>query len=146
MVAQLVERRCEVPKVGGSNPPCTTNNNQFIKTMCEKLESKLLSAFEKIKGYNSYMFDIADWKEFDAFVAGYNLERIVEKDLSYIHYKINQRSYLASPREIRDSEVIHNRNRIFITFNFDEIESMQPYYLLPYMQNSIKKSLFFTKF
>jgi hypothetical protein len=33
-------------------------------------ESKILSAFEKYKGFSSNMFDNEDWRECDAFGAG----------------------------------------------------------------------------
>jgi len=43
--------------------------------------SKLISAFEKIKGYSSDMFDCETWIEFDGFISGteYALEIAAEK-------------------------------------------------------------------
>lgn len=35
------------------------------------LESKLLSMFEKYKGYSSNLFTGAEWRELDAFIEGY---------------------------------------------------------------------------
>lgn len=43
--------------------------------MDSKTESKLLSQFEKYKGYSSNLFDNEEWREFDAFKAGYNLTK-----------------------------------------------------------------------
>jgi hypothetical protein len=43
-------------------------------------ESKLLSKFEKYIGHSSDLFDNEEWREFDAFVAGYELGQ-AETDL-----------------------------------------------------------------
>lgn len=45
-------------------------------------ESKLISAFEKYKGHSSDLFDNEEWKEFDAFKAGVELQKgVTVKDL-----------------------------------------------------------------
>ena len=46
--------------------------------MDENLKSKILSKFEKYKGYSSNLFDNEEWKEFDAFFAGYCLKNSIE--------------------------------------------------------------------
>lgn len=46
----------------------------------EKLkESKLLSQFEKYKGYSSNLFDNEEWSEFDAFKAGSLINNIGQR-------------------------------------------------------------------
>lgn len=49
------------------------NNNEKTSKMKAE-ESKLLSLFENYKGHSSNLFDNEEWREFDAFCAGYNLK------------------------------------------------------------------------
>jgi len=48
--------------------------------------SKLISEFEKIKGYSSNLFDNEEWAEFDAFEAGI---KIKEKTVENLKYEIS---------------------------------------------------------
>lgn len=42
-------------------------------------ESILISKFEKYKGHSSNLFDNEEWRECDAFIAGYNIAKTENK-------------------------------------------------------------------
>lgn len=69
--------------------------------------SKLISAFEKIKGYSSDMFDCETWIEFDGFVSGteYALEVAAEKAEIGMKKKSQYGKYRKWQKVRRDEEV-----------------------------------------
>jgi hypothetical protein len=76
----------------------------------DQAKSIALAKYEKIKGYSSNLFDNEEWREFDAFLLGYNLKEIEDKSVT---------------GAVTDGEFEMRGNRIFVKGTYKSIATIE---------------------